>query len=157
MTRFERTTFIDAPLDVVFDFFGAPENLGHITPPSMRFRITSGPNRRLREGDRIEYSLRVFGVIPIRWRTHITVWREGEVFADLQERGPYKYWLHTHRFSEVAGGVEMHDDVNYELPFGRLGELVAGWLVRRELTRIFDFRGEVVRNLIGERKGGSQP
>jgi ligand-binding SRPBCC domain-containing protein len=148
VNRFERTTFLPARLDRVFEFFGAPENLGRITPASMHFRITRGPDRRLREGDRIEYSLRVFG-LPMRWKTHITMWRDGEVFADFQERGPYKYWLHTHRFREVEGGVEMHDAVDYELPLGWLGELIAGKLVRRELNRIFDFRAQAVRQLIG--------
>lgn len=148
MNRFERTTFIAAPLDRVFDFFGAPENLGRITPPQMHFRITNGPGRRLCEGDRIEYSLRILG-IPLHWRTHITLWRKGEVFADLQERGPYKYWLHTHTFRAVEGGVEMHDNVEYALPLGWLGDFAAGWLVRRELNRIFDFRGEAVKTLLG--------
>lgn len=148
MNRLGRTTFIAAPLTRVFDFFGAHENLGRITPPRMHFRIISGPSGRLQQGDRIEYALRVFG-IPMRWRTRITVWREGEVFADLQERGPYKYWLHAHRFRAVEGGVEMHDDIDYELPMGWLGERIAGRLVRRELDRIFDFRAAAVRKLVG--------
>ncbi len=148
MNRFERTTFIAAPLDRVFEFFGARENLARITPPQMHFRITNGPSRRLREGDRIEYALRIAGV-PMRWRTLIAIWREGEVFADLQERGPYKYWLHTHTFKAADGGVEMHDRVDYELPMGWLGNLVAGRFVRRELERIFDFRGEAVSKALG--------
>lgn len=144
--RLEHTTVIPASVGEVFEFFSAPENLGRITPPAMRFRITRGPGRRLREGDRIEYSIRIFG-LPARWTTHIVLWREGEVFADLQERGPYRYWLHTHTFREVPGGVEMQDVVEYELPFGLLGRIFGGWLVRRQLDRIFDFRATVVRSL----------
>ena len=144
--RFERTTFIAAPVKRVFEFFEAPENLARITPPEMRFRIIDGPARNLREGDRIRYALRVFG-LPIRWTTHITIWRDGEVFADLQERGPYRYWLHTHTFREVPGGVEMHDAVEYELPLGFLGRLVAGRLVARQLERIFDHRAKVIREV----------
>nr|MDQ3280020.1 TIGR01777 family protein [Acidobacteriota bacterium] len=82
--RFERTTRIAAPLAAVFDFFSAPRNLGRITPPEMGFRIVEGPDRRLREGDRIRYRIRVMGV-PMSWTTRITLWREGEAFADLQE------------------------------------------------------------------------
>lgn len=133
----------------VFDFFSAPENLGRITPPAMRFRILQGPGRRLREGDRIEYSIRVMG-LPVRWTTRIVLWREGEVFADLQERGPYRHWLHTHSFREVPGGVEMVDVVEYELPFGVMGSLFGGWLVRRQLDAIFAFRGKVVRSIFGQ-------
>lgn len=140
---YERTTLLRAPLPRVFDFFGAPENLARITPPSTRFRIVTGPARRLREGDRIEYALRVFG-LPIRWRSRIDSWRENESFADVQERGPYKSWRHSHFFRETAEGVEMHDRVEYELPFGIVGRMVAGWLVRRELEKIFEYRGRAV-------------
>ena len=140
---FERTTTIAAPLPRVFVFFAEPANLARITPPSTRFRIVAGPGRRLRDGDRIEYALRVFG-LPFRWASRIEAWRENESFADVQERGPYKSWRHTHTFRDVAGGVEMHDVVEYELPFGWLGRAVAGRLVRRELEKIFDYRGRAV-------------
>jgi ligand-binding SRPBCC domain-containing protein len=140
---FERTTTIAAPLPRVFDFFAQPENLARISPPSTRFRIVAGPRRRLREGDRIEYALRVWR-LPFRWRSRIEAWREGESFADVQERGPYKSWRHTHTFREADGGVEMHDRVDYELPFGILGRVVAGWLVRRELEKIFEYRAQAV-------------
>ena len=144
---FERTTFLPAPLPRVFDFFAQPANLARITPPSARFRIVAGPGRRLREGDRVDYALRVFG-LPFRWRSRIEAWRENESFADVQGRGPYKSWRHTHTFREVDGGVEMHDVVEYELPFGLLGRLVAERLVRRELEKIFDYRGEAVIYLL---------
>jgi ligand-binding SRPBCC domain-containing protein len=145
----ERTTVIAAPLADVFEFFSAPENLGRITPPSMQFRITSGPNRRLREGDRIEYAIRVFGLLPMKWTTHITLWREGEVFADTQERGPYRHWHHTHTFRVVPAGVEMQDHVEYELPFGVLGRLFGGFIVRRQLESIFAFRAKVIGDIFG--------
>jgi len=140
---FERTTFVPAPLQRVFDFFDQPANLARITPPSTRLRIVAGPGRRLREGDRIDYALRVFG-LPFRWRSRIDTWRENESFTDVQERGPFKAWRHTHTFRKVGGGVEMHDVVEYELPFGLLGRLVAGRLVRRKLEKIFDHRGTAV-------------
>ncbi|HET8797477.1 MAG TPA: SRPBCC family protein [Thermoanaerobaculia bacterium] len=144
----ERTTRIDAPLAEVFEFFSTPANLGRITPPSMGFRITAGPERRLQEGDRIDYAIRVFG-LSMRWTTRITLWREREVFADLQERGPYRYWHHTHTFRAADGGVEMHDRVEYELPFGFLGRLFGGPIVRRQLDAIFAYRAEAIRNIFG--------
>jgi ligand-binding SRPBCC domain-containing protein len=45
-----------------------------------------------------------------------------------------------------AGGrtVEMHDRVEYALPFGFLGRIVHRLLVRRQLEAIFDFRTEAI-------------
>lgn len=146
--RLERTTRIAAPLSRVFEFFSAPENLERITPPSMHFRIKEGPARPLREGDRIRYRIRVFG-LPLAWTTRIVLWREGESFADLQERGPYRHWLHTHTFREVNGGVEMTDVVEYELPFGILGRLFASRVIARQLDAIFAFRANAIADIFG--------
>jgi uncharacterized protein len=142
---FERTTRIHAPRAGVFRFFSEPDNLARITPPSMRFRITRGPGRTLRDGDRIEYAFRVFG-LPMRWTSRIASWREGESFSDFQERGPYSYWLHTHTFRDDGDATLMHDRVEYALPLGTLGRLVGGALVRRELERVFDYRGAAVES-----------
>jgi ligand-binding SRPBCC domain-containing protein len=143
----ERTTQIHASLPEVFQFFSAPANLGTITPPKLRFRIVAAPSRRLREDDRIEYRIRIFGVLPAGWTTRICMWRENEAFADVQERGPYRFWLHTHTFRDTPDGVEMHDRVEYELPFGWLGRLFGGWLVSHELRAIFDYREAVIRRV----------
>lgn len=145
---FQRTTILHAPLPRVFEFFSEPGNLARITPPAMRFRVVAAPQRRLRQGDVIDYQMRIFG-FPVRWRSRIDAWRDDALFADVQLRGPYKRWRHTHSFRELAGGaVEMHDVVEYELPFGWLGRAVAGWLVRRQLEAIFDYRGKAVASAL---------
>jgi len=141
--RFSRTTRIAAPLPAIFEFFAAPANLGRITPPQMRFRIAQGPDRALRQGDCIQYVFRIFG-IPMRWTTRITLWEDGVAFADLQERGPYRYWLHTHTFRQLDDAVEMTDLVEYELPFGFLGRLFGARLVARQLEAIFSHRARVI-------------
>src|SRR4051812_41082272 len=112
---FDRVTRLDAPRDVVFDFLAQPDNLARMSPPDVRMSIVKGPARRLREGDQIEYAFRVFGV-PMRWHARITTWIENERFADLQERGPFKRWLHTHTLRDAGGGAtEMLDHIEYEL------------------------------------------
>lgn len=146
----ERTTIVPAPLPQVFDFFSNPNNLARITPQGMGFRIVNPPARKLRAGDVMDYVIRVFG-IPLQWRTRIESWSENESFSDLQERGPYKYWLHTHSFRAVGDQTEMLDRVEYELPFGILG-LVALPFVRRELKRIFDFRGRQIVAMFGSER-----
>ena len=143
MPTLQRTTFIKASLPDVFRFFSEPANLARITPPKMGFEIVEGPDRPLRAGDRIRYRIRILG-FPLRWTTLITRWEENVAFADLQERGPYRRWLHTHTFRAVKDGVEMGDVVDYELPLGWLGGVVAGGMVRRQLRTIFDYRESVI-------------
>ena len=139
----DRTTFIRATIDDVFEFFSNPYNLAKITPSGMGFRILSAPERSLAAGDRIVYRIRING-LPMRWVTLIEEWEPGHRFVDVQEDGPYAFWRHTHSFAAKAGGVEMSDHVEYRLPLGLAGRVVAGWFVRRQLRAIFDFREEVI-------------
>lgn len=145
----ERVTHIRADRARVFEFFGNPENLARITPPWLGFTIVSAPRRSLQEGDRIEYLIRLTGV-RVRWVTRIVSWNEGESFEDLQEKGPYAYWLHLHTFEDVEGGVRMTDRVEYRVPFGIVGRLVAGWWVDRRVSEIFDYRERAIQEVFGD-------
>jgi len=136
------------PLDSVFDFFARAENLEQITPPWLRFRILTPLPVEMKRGATIEYSLRVRG-IRFGWLTEIEEWSPPHELVDVQVRGPYKLWRHTHRFSEVPGGSLVEDVVEYELPFGLVGRLLHRVQVARDLSRIFDYRAERIRALLG--------
>jgi ligand-binding SRPBCC domain-containing protein len=56
-------------------------------------------------------------------------------------------WRHTHRFSEVEGGSLIVDSVEYALPCGVLGRLTHRIQVAQDLSRIFDYREQRVREL----------
>lgn len=141
-----RVALIPAGLDEVWDFFSSPANLARITPDSMGFDIVSAPDRPIREGDRIVYRLKVAGV-PVRWVSRISQVRQREMFVDVQESGPYALWHHRHIFRETEGGVEMIDDVDYELPFGLVGRLAGSWFVRIQLKMIFDHRARTIERI----------
>lgn len=143
--RLEHHTTIPAPLSRVFPFFSRPENLAAITPPWLGFEIVSMPAGPISVGDRIEYTIRLFG-IPMRWVTRITQYEPGVLFTDVQEKGPYRRWEHTHTFREIEGGVAMSDVVDYTLPFGIAG--LIGWpIVRLQLAAIFGYRERKIREI----------
>ena len=137
--HFHTELFVPQPIERVFDFFSRAENLGRITPEWLQFQMLTPPDVELRAGTILEYRLRIHG-IPVRWRTRITEWDPPHRFVDVQERGPYRLWRHTHRFVEAAGGTSMTDDVEYELPFGILGRIVQWLQVGRDVRAIFEYR-----------------
>ncbi len=71
------------------------------------------------------------------------------MFIDEQRVGPYRLWIHEHRFVPEGDSVRMIDHVTYALPFGVLGRLVHALFVRRRLHYIFDFRRRKVEELFG--------
>jgi ligand-binding SRPBCC domain-containing protein len=109
----KREQLIRRPLPEVFDFFSRPENLERLTPPRMHFQILTPPPIQLGKGTIILYALRARG-IPLRWLTEIKRWNPPYEFVDIQAKGPYRLWHHTHRFSEVDGcGTRVVDIVDY--------------------------------------------
>ncbi len=142
----ERTQLIPQSLGETFAFFADARNLEAITPPWLRFRILEAP-ATLERGSLLRYRLRLFGV-PISWRTEITHWRAPRSFTDTQLSGPYRLWVHTHRFRMVAGGTEMHDHVAYRLRGGLLAPLANRLFVRPWLEAIFDYRAARLRELL---------
>jgi ligand-binding SRPBCC domain-containing protein len=139
----EQTQRIAAPLPEVFAFFSNPANLARITPPGLGFRMHRPAPPELSEGARLEYRIR-WSAFTIRWVTRITKWLPPHEFVDIQEKGPYAAWIHTHRFTEQDGGVVMEDHVDYALPLGPLGRLVHRLHVRRQLEEIFDYRRRAI-------------
>ncbi len=146
--RIERRQLVRAPLEQVFEFFSSARNLEYLTPPWLRFSVTTPEPIEMRTGTLIEYRLRVRGV-PLGWVSRIEDWQPGRVFVDRQVRGPYRLWHHTHEFAAAPGGTEIRDSVLYEMPLGALGALAHAVLVRRDLGRVFDYRRDAVERLLG--------
>jgi ligand-binding SRPBCC domain-containing protein len=135
--------------DEVFRFFGDAGNLEAITPPSLRFSIVTPRPIEMRAGALIEYRLRLRG-LPISWLTRIEEWEPGVRFVDMQLRGPYALWHHTHTFEpDGEGATILRDKVRYALPLGPLGEIANFLLVQRDVERIFDHRRDAVATAFG--------
>ena len=145
--RLVREQLIGRPRDEVFAFFADAANLERITPEFLKFRITSPLPIKMRAGALIEYRLRLFG-IPFNWQTLIESWDPPLRFTDVQLKGPYRKWHHTHEFVEVETGTLCVDTVDYELPLGPLGTLAHALFVRRSLDQIFAYRCQVIDQLL---------
>ncbi|MFA7330697.1 MAG: SRPBCC family protein [Candidatus Delongbacteria bacterium] len=141
------TRFRQSP-EELFPFFAEAANLERLTPDALRFRILTPPPLVMRPDLRIDYRLRLHG-LSFRWRTRITRWEPPRLFQDLQERGPWALWEHTHDFTPLpGGGTLMTDRLRLRPPFGLLGRLL--WpLLAREVAGIFAHRERVLRSLFG--------
>jgi len=147
MRRFEYIQFVPASLDVVWDFFSSPSNLSKITPPEMGFIITSPPQTEMYAGMIITYKVSPALGFKLDWVTEITQVNDKKFFIDEQRRGPYSIWHHEHHFKEVEGGVEMHDILSYQVPFGFLGSIADLVFVKNKVKQIFSYREKRILEL----------
>ena len=131
--------------DEIFRFFADAGNLEVLTPPSLRFCVLTPLPIKVHPGTIIDYKLRVHG-LPLKWRSEITAWEPPTCFVDEQRRGPYRTWIHEHRFEESGKGTLCTDFVRYSV----FGGAVVNWLfVRRDVEQIFAFRSAQLRQLFG--------
>jgi len=142
--RFDAVLWLPRPVDQVFSFFADARNLETITPPWLKFEVLTPEPIVLRSGALIDYRIRIHG-LPIRWRTEIKEWNPPHHFVDVQLRGPYKLWHHTHTFEESDGGTRCVDRVRYYPPGGALMNRL---FVRRDIERIFQFRQQRLIELL---------
>jgi ligand-binding SRPBCC domain-containing protein len=142
---------LEAPPETVFPFFADARNLEAITPPLLRFRLLTPDPISMGVGTFLQYALRLRGV-PVRWDTLIQEWEPPVRFVDVQVRGPYRLWHHTHELLALDGGAAtlMRDTVRYSVGLGALGEVARRALVLRDLEAIFAFRAERVPALVAK-------
>jgi uncharacterized protein len=138
--------WVPQPLDKTFSFFTDPQNLEALTPKFLKFKILKVTSSPIKEGTLLDYSLKLRGV-SFRWQTKITECISEVRFSDMQTRGPYFFWHHTHEFFEKNGGTLIRDKVFYKLPGWTPGDLIAHWLVRKDLEKIFFYRRKVIDEL----------
>jgi ligand-binding SRPBCC domain-containing protein len=141
--------WLPRPRAEVFEFFSDARNLERITPPFLRFEVLSPQPIVMRQGALIDYRLGFRGV-PLRWRTEIKAWDPPDSFVDTQLRGPYREWIHTHRFSDQDAGTLVEDQVAYRL-WGPslLTGIVHRLLVGPDTRRIFEFRHAALKQVFG--------
>jgi uncharacterized protein (TIGR01777 family) len=118
-------------------------------PPCERMRLVSD-GQPLGEGSRAEIDVAV-GPLWRRWTAEHQGFVPGRQFRDVQVRGPFARWEHTHTI-EPATSIEhaaddaswMEDRIEYTLPFGLVGKWLGGRFVRRKLEATFRYRHQTL-------------
>jgi ligand-binding SRPBCC domain-containing protein len=143
--EFRSRLWVPRPRAEVFAFFSDARNLEDITPPWLRFQVVTPQPLEIRAGAEIDYRLKIRGV-PVQWRSRISVWEPPGRFVDEQVRGPYRRWVHEHRFTEDSGRTWCEDHVQYAPPGGALVDRL---FVRRDVQNIFAYRSQRLRRIFG--------
>jgi uncharacterized protein (TIGR01777 family) len=68
------------------------------------------------------------------------------MFRDIQYKGPFSHFSHTHKFSDTPGGALLEDLIEFSLPGQKFLPAFACNHVRQMLNRIFTHREHTLRH-----------
>ncbi|MCX7854016.1 MAG: hypothetical protein N2383_14710 [Caldilineales bacterium] len=145
MKTFRSRFRVEAPLADVVAFHRRAAGMAAITPPPVLVRIHEAPTE-LGEGSEMDFTLWL-GPLPIRWRARIEEVND-HGFRDRQVAGPFRHWLHTHRFVPVGeNATEVYDTIEFELADRWPARLIGAglWL---GLPFLFAYRRRQTRRLL---------
>jgi uncharacterized protein (TIGR01777 family) len=139
---FVRRSRLDAPAAEVFHWHARPGALERLTPPWERLRVMERTGG-IEDGARVVLRMGR-GPLAVRWTAEHRDYVDGEQFRDVQRSGPFAHWEHTHRMTpDGPAACRLEDRIEYALPFGALGALLAGGATRRRLARVFAYRHRI--------------
>jgi uncharacterized protein len=133
-----------ASAENVFAWHCRPGAFERLSPPWESVKVLERKGG-VEHGGHVVLAVRAGGFCR-RWVAEHCDYELGRQFCDVQTEGPFASWRHCHRV--VPDGPDscyLEDDIDYALPFGRLGALLGGALVRRKLERMFRYRHRITR------------
>ncbi len=135
---------IDAPANVVFDWHKRPGALQRLTPPWARVTVKEAGG--IQEGDRAVVRIGI-GPGNMEWILEHRGYVEGRQFVDVQVKGPFHRWEHTHRFEpDGPDACTLIDRVEFEYPLGKPVEELVQYRVEDQLERQFAYRHRIVKH-----------
>ena len=144
------------PADVLFAWHERPGAFQRLSPPWQNVELTRFEG--IREGQRAEIALGL-GPVSIRWTARHTDYVAGRQFVDVQEKGPFARWRHTHRaLPDGPHRSLLSDQVDFALPGGPPAQVIGKKKAMREMKRLFAYRHRVTgQDLAAHARAGLSP
>ncbi|MEK9500358.1 TIGR01777 family oxidoreductase [Gaopeijia maritima] len=139
MPTFRRSMTVPHPVSDVFAWHERPGALERLTPPWENMRVVRRSGG-IADGAVVEIRHKK-GPLDLSWEMEHVDYEQGRRFVDVQRKGPFQSWRHTHEFAPTDdGGTLVTDTIEWEPPLGAAGEVLAGPILEKELEQGFAFR-----------------
>ena len=159
MQHFRRSVDLPVGVEQAFAYHQRPGALIRLMPAWENATIVESDGG-IDVGNRVVMKLKVFGV-PMHWVARHTRLEPPHLFEDVQDSGPFSTWRHQHLFAPTADASTLAstltDDIEYDVPLGKIGRTLGGGFVRRQLDGMFKFRHAVTVGDLGAIADASLP
>ena len=148
MKRFEKKTLITCSIEELFAFHLDSNNIQKITPPDTKVELLN-KNFVAKEGEVLNIKTTKF-CVPTIWSVEISLIKEPNMLVDTAIKSPFSFWRHSHIFTKKGEVCELKDVVEYELPFGFIGNLFS-YFMENQLENMFEYRHKQTKKLLQKR------
>jgi ligand-binding SRPBCC domain-containing protein len=133
-----QSTSIECSPKELFQFLTKPANIISVSPemPSLIFH---SPGLLLGKGQTINFDLS-YGLFKLSWISKITKFEPYSFIEDTQVDGPFKKWIHRHRFQEQGKKTIIEDEIDYTIGLGPLGKVMDSLIIRYQIEAFFKNR-----------------
>lgn len=140
--EFVHRTRLQAPSKEVYDWHLREGAFERLSPPWQQVELED-TGQGVSQGSIRVISTKV-GPFRSRWAMRHNDICPNQQFVDVMERGPFETWRHEHRFVSSGDSASyLEDRLRIQLPFGKLGQMVAGHYLNRQLSRLFRYRHRI--------------
>lgn len=139
---FEFQSIFPCGVDELYNWHARRGALERLIPPWEKTTVVRRKGG-LDPGGEVELRMHA-GPIPFRWIAHHIENSPGEKFRDIQYKGPFSSWSHTHTFKPEGGNALLEDRIEYSLPVQSLLPSFIKRHVETTLLRTFEHRRRVL-------------
>jgi ligand-binding SRPBCC domain-containing protein len=144
MATIHLTTFIAAPVDVVFDL-SRHIGLHKISQQHNKEEAIGGTTSGLiKEGEFVKWKAK--HLYKTRFlKIRISKMNPHTFFEDVMEQGDFKSFIHEHHFKSTQNGTIVIDILNFESPFGFVGAVFNKLYLTTYIKRLLEQRNKTIK------------
>jgi uncharacterized protein (TIGR01777 family) len=145
-TTLEFKSKINCSASELFEWHAREGAFERLTPSWEPVRVIERKGKiygELPEEVKLEINL---GLASMHWHLKHIDCIPGKQFSDTQISGPFHYYKHDHLVEALSPFTSLLiDRLEFELPFGLLGNVCGGFFIKPKLERLFRYRHQITK------------
>lgn len=143
-----RAVTVDASARSVFYWHTQDGAIQRLLPPWQRVKVLM-KEPGLEPGTQAFLQL-AWGPFKLDWIAEHSELINGQQFTDIQIAGPFERWKHQHHFTQIETDRSVvQETIEYTLPGGKWGAILAGAWMKREIEQLVAYRLDTIANDLG--------
>ena len=145
VSKIHLTTVINAPVERVFDL-SRSINLHKISTSHTGEKAIAGVTMGLiNVNETVTWQAKHLFKLR-QFTSKITVMVSNVNFTDQMIQGDFKSYIHEHHFKPIVNGCLMIDMIEFESPYGKLGDFINKIFLKNYLQKLLLKRNEVIKH-----------